>query len=72
MGDAEILGSHLSDIVRVYSINLSFEAAAGAILNPNRKTLILDRAGCQIWTLPWLQVATSITVLGFTNHSPFL
>ncbi len=42
LDDVEVLGSHLSDIIKVDSITLSFEVAAKAILNPNRKTLILD------------------------------
>ncbi len=36
MDDVHVLGSHLSDI------HLAFEAAAGAILNRNKMSLILD------------------------------
>jgi hypothetical protein len=41
MDDVEILGSHLSDIKTVDTITLAFEAATEALLNRNRKTLIL-------------------------------
>ena len=68
MDDVNILGSHISDILTVDSITLDFEAAAGAILNRNRKTMILGLgswAGRQDWPLAWLQAAVSIKVLGF-------
>jgi hypothetical protein len=58
----------------VDSITLDFEAASGALLNRNRKTLILGLgswAGRQDWPLPWLQAATSIKVLGFEIHPTF-
>jgi hypothetical protein len=74
MDDVEILGSHLSDIKTVDTITLAFEAAAGALLNRNRKTLILGLgswAGRQDWPLPWLQAATYIKVLGFDIHPTF-
>jgi hypothetical protein len=74
MDDVEILGSHLSDIKTVDTITLAFEAAAGALLNRNRKTLILGLgswAGRQDWPLPWLQTATYIKVLGFDIHPIF-
>jgi hypothetical protein len=74
MDDVEILGSHLSDIKTVDTITLAFEAAAGALLNRNRKTLILGLgswAGRQDWPLPWLQSATFIKVLGFDIHPTF-
>jgi hypothetical protein len=74
MDDVEVLGSHLSDIIMVDSITLDFEAASGALLNRNRKTLILGLgswAGRQDWPLPWLQAATSIKVLGFEIHPTF-
>ena len=74
MDDVEVLGSHLSDITTVDSVTLDFEAASGALLNRNRKTLILGLgswAGRQDWPLPWLQAATSIKVLGFEIHPTF-
>jgi hypothetical protein len=69
MDDVNILGSHLSDITKVDFITLQFEAAAGAILNRNRKTLIMGLgswAGRMDWPLQWLVAATSIKVLDFT------
>ena len=74
MDDVTVLGSHLSDISRVNIITLAFEAAAGALLNRNRKTLILGLgswAGRQDWPLDWLQSASSIKVLGFEIHPTF-
>ena len=74
MDDVTVLGSHLSDISRVNVITLAFEAAAGALLNRNRKTLILGLgswAGRQDWPLDWLQSAPSIKVLGFDIHPTF-
>ncbi len=73
MDEVTVLGSHLSDISRVNIITLAFEAAAGALLNRNRKTLILGLgswAGRQDWPLDWLQSASSIKVLGFDIHQP--
>jgi hypothetical protein len=74
MDDVEILGSHLSDITKVDTITLAFEAAAGALLNRNRKTLIQSLgswASRQDWPLGWLQSAPSIKVLGFDIHPTF-
>jgi hypothetical protein len=74
MDDVTVLGSHLSDITRVDTITLAFEAAAGALLNRNRKTLVLGLgswAGRQDWPLDWLQTAPSIKVLGFDIHPIF-
>jgi hypothetical protein len=71
--DVEILGSHLSDITKVDTIILALEAATGALLNRNRKTLILGLgswAGRQDWPLGWLQSA-SIKFLGFDIHPTF-
>jgi hypothetical protein len=64
MDDVHVLGSHLSDI------HLAFEAAAGAILNRIRMSLILGLGsweGRQDWPLPWLLTASSLKVLGFDN-----
>ncbi len=73
MDDVEGLASHLSEITTVDSITQAFEASA-ALLNRNRKTMILGLrswAGRQDWLLPWLQLATSIKVLGFTVFPTF-
>ena len=74
MDDVTVLGSHLSDISKVNNITLAFEAAAGALLNRNRKTLILGLGswtGRLDWPLDWLQSAPSIKVLGFDIHPTF-
>jgi hypothetical protein len=41
LDDVTVLGSHLSDITKVDTLTRAFEAASGALLNRNRKTLIL-------------------------------
>ena len=68
MDDVEILGDDLRDISRTDRICRRFEAASGAILNRNRKTVVLGLgtwAGRQEWPLPWLQAASPVKVLGF-------
>ena len=74
MDDVNILGSHISDIITVDSITQDFEAAAGAILNRNRKSMILGLgswAGRQVWPLAWIHAAGSIRVLGFEVYPAF-
>ena len=54
MDYVNVLGSHLYDILKVDSITREFEAAAGAILNKNRKSMILGLgswAGRRDWPL---------------------
>jgi hypothetical protein len=74
MDDVNVLSSRLSDITRVNTITLTYEAAAGALFNRNRKTLFLGLgswAGRQYWPLDWLKAAPSIKVLGFDIHPTF-
>jgi exonuclease III len=69
MDDIEILGSALPDLILADSLCQDFEAVSGAILNRNRKTVVLGLgswAGKQDWPLPWLQPVESAKVLGFT------
>lgn len=68
MDDAEVLGDSLNDIILVDNICRDFEAASGAILNRNRKTIIIGLGswvGRQQWPLDWLHAADSVKVLGF-------
>jgi hypothetical protein len=61
------VGEHDEDIVLMDEVCRSFEAASGAILNRNCKSVILGLgawASCQDWPLPWLQVATSFKAFG--------
>jgi hypothetical protein len=56
-------------------MSLPWTPYSGALLNRNRKTLILGLgswAGRQDWPLPWLQAATFIKVLGFDIHPTFI
>jgi hypothetical protein len=74
MDDVEILGDDLRDISKADLICRRFEAASGAILNRNRKTVILGLgtwAGRQEWPLPWLQAASPVKVLGFPITADF-
>jgi hypothetical protein len=67
MDDINELGEDESDIVLTDQICRAFEAASGAILNRNRKTVILGLgswAGRRDWLLPWLQAVDQAEVLG--------
>ena len=72
MDDVEVLGNEMRDILTTDSLCRNFEAASGAILNRNRKTVIIGLgswAGRLDWPLAWLQAAASVKVLGF-NITP--
>ena len=67
MDDVNILGEEESDIVRADEVCRAFEAASGAILNRNRKTVVLGLGsweGRQEWPLPWLQAVLHAKVYG--------
>jgi hypothetical protein len=67
MDDINELGEDENDIVLTDQICRAFEAASGAILNRNRKTVILGLgswAGRRDWPLPWLQAVDQAKVLG--------
>ncbi len=58
MDDVNELGEDEKDILVTDEVCRAFEAALGAILNRNRKTVILGLgswAGRRDWPLPWLQ-----------------
>ena len=68
MDDVEVLSGDLKDLLTADSLCRRFEAASGAILNRNRKTVILGLgtwAGRTQWPLPWLQATSPVKVLGF-------
>jgi hypothetical protein len=68
MDDVEVLGDSLNDIILVDNTCRDFEAASGAILNRNRKTIIIGLGswvGRQQWPLDWLHAADNVKVLGF-------
>ncbi len=67
--DVETLGDKLADIIQTDLICRSLEAASGAFLNRNRKTIIIGLGswvGRRDWPLDWLHNADSVKVLGFT------
>ncbi len=67
MDDINELGEDDNDIVLTDQICRAFEAVSGAILNRNRKTVVLGLgswAGRQDWPLPWLQAVDQAKVLG--------
>ncbi len=75
MDDVEVLGDKLSDIIIMDQVCRDFEAASGAILNRNRKTVILGLgswAGRSQWPLDWLHSVNSVKVLGFVITPTFL
>jgi hypothetical protein len=67
--DINVLSRHPSDLLLLDDITRQFEASSGAILNRNRKTVILgfgtwtDRHD---WPLPWIQSVTQAKVFGVT------
>jgi len=68
MDDVEIISGDIRDLHLVDVLCRRFEAAAGAILNRNRKTVILGLgswAGRLVWPLPWIRAASPVKVLGF-------
>ena len=68
MDDVEVLSGDLDDLGRVDVLCRRFEAAAGAILNRNRKTVLLGLgawADRRAWPLEWLHCAPQVKVLGF-------
>ncbi len=74
MDDVATLGTDVEDILRVDAICRDFEAASGAILNRNRKTVILGLGSWrdkEDWPLPWIQVVQVAKVYGvsFTADS---
>jgi hypothetical protein len=67
MDDVNMLGEDEEDIVIADAVCRAFEEASGAILNRNRKTVILGLGsweGRQEWPLPWLQAVQHAKVYG--------
>ncbi len=67
MDDVATLGTMLDDLLRVDAICQDFEAASGAILNRNRKTVLLGLGSWkdrEDWPLPWIQVVKVAKVYG--------
>jgi hypothetical protein len=74
MDDVNELGEDEQDILVTDELCRAFEAASGAILNPNRKTVILGLgswAGRRDWPLPWLQAVDQAKVSGVTYTPVF-
>jgi hypothetical protein len=68
MDDVAAVGSNPDDIPALDSAVKDFEAVSGAILNRNRKSVIVglgEWADRQEWPLPWLHVAHQAKVYGF-------
>jgi hypothetical protein len=66
--DVAAVGSNPDDIPALDSAVKDFEAVSGAILNRNRKSVIVglgEWADRQEWPLPWLHVAPQAKVYGF-------
>jgi len=65
--DVAILSDAEADFVTCDEAVSIFEAASGAILNRNRKSVVVGLgswAGRQDWPLPWLEAATSVKLYG--------
>jgi hypothetical protein len=74
MDDVNELGEDEQDILVTDELCRAFEAASGAILNRNRKTVILGLgswAGRSDWPLPWLQAVDQAKVFGVTYTPVF-
>ena len=65
--DVSGLSSKLSDLLVMDQVVSDYEAASGAILNRNRKSVVLGLgswAGRTDWPLQWIQTANSIKLFG--------
>jgi hypothetical protein len=74
MDDVNELGEDEQDILVTDELCRAFEAASGAILNRNRKTVILGLgswAGRRDLPLPWLQAVDQAKVFGVTYTPAF-
>ncbi len=74
MDDVNELCEEEQDILVTDELCRAFEAASGAILNRNRKTVILGLgswAGGRDWPLPWLQAVDQAKVFGVTYTPVF-
>jgi hypothetical protein len=74
MDDVNMLGEDEEDIIIADWVCRAFEEASGAILNRNRKTVILGLGsweGCQEWPLPWLQAAQHAKLYGVVMAPQF-
>jgi hypothetical protein len=72
MDNINELGEDDNDIVVTDQICLAFEAASGAILNCNRKMVVLSLgswAGCRDWPLPYLQAVDQAKVFRLLGPS---
>ncbi len=73
MDDVNVLSEDEEDIVIADSVCRAFEEASGAILNRNRKTVVLGLGsweGRQDWPLPWLQAVQQAKVYGVVIAPP--
>ncbi|MBM3939095.1 MAG: hypothetical protein FJ333_10665, partial [Sphingomonadales bacterium] len=65
--DVSVLSSKIEDLVVLDGIVSDYEAASGAILNRNTKTVIMGLgswAGRQDWPLPWIHTAPHVKLFG--------
>jgi hypothetical protein len=69
MDDIAAMGDTDADLITTDEVCRDFEAVSGAILNRNRKSVILGLgswAGRQDWPLPWLLAVPQAKVYGVT------
>ncbi len=72
--DVAAISSREEDLLVLDSIVADYEAASGAILNRNKKSVILGLGaweGRQDWPIVWLQSATSVKLYGVTFAPDF-
>jgi hypothetical protein len=67
--DVAVLSTDEDDLPKMDRAVADFEAVSGAILNRNRKSVIIGLGSWEArdnWPLPWIQSAPSVKIYGFT------
>jgi hypothetical protein len=72
--DVAALGTDEADLLKLDEAVRDFEAVSGAILNRNRKSVIVglgEWEGRADWPLPWIHTAPNVKVYGFLFSASF-
>jgi hypothetical protein len=74
VNDVAALGTDEADFLKLDEAVRDFEAVSGAILNRNRKSVIVglgEWEGRADWPLPWIHTAPNVKVYGFLFSASF-
>jgi hypothetical protein len=72
--DVAVLGRDVNDLEKMDAAVADFEAVSGALLNRNRKSVIVGLGTWEAredWPLPWIQSAQQVKVYGFMFSPTF-